>query len=66
MRKFADWWTRTFLVISKEKAKAKGLTFVGNIYGDEINYIGCRSVWRDKKGRRYRVVELADFEEDEI
>jgi hypothetical protein len=53
-----EWWIRTFKVISKEDAKKRGLSFVGNVYGDEINQLNCRSIWRDSKIRTYRVSEL--------
>jgi hypothetical protein len=56
--KMKEWWIRTFKVISKEDAEKRGLNFVGNIYGDEINHLNCRSIWRDSKMRRYRVTEL--------
>jgi hypothetical protein len=56
--KMKEWWIRTFKVISKEDAEKRGLSFVGNVYGDEINHLNCRSIWRDSKMRRYRVVEL--------
>ena len=55
--KMKEWWIRTFKVISKDEAEKRGLSFVGNVYGDEINYLNCRSIWRDSKMRRYRVVE---------
>jgi hypothetical protein len=28
------------------------------IDGDEINYLNCRSIWVDNKGREYRVHQL--------
>ena len=49
------WWTRTFKVISNQKAKELGLRHWRNIYGDEIKYIKCRSIWFDNKNRKYRV-----------
>lgn len=52
------WWIRWFCVIPTWKALAWDLTWKRNIYGDEINYINCRSIWVDKKGRSYRVEEL--------
>ena len=53
-----EWWIRTFKVIRKEDAEKRCLSFVGNVYGDEINRLNCRSIWRDSKMRRYRVAEL--------
>jgi len=49
------WWISNFKVITITKAKELGLTWGRNVYGDEINHINCRSIWLDKKGRRYRV-----------
>ena len=54
-----EWYIRTFKVISKIEAEKRGLDFVGNVYGDEINRLNCRSIWRDSRMRRYRVTELA-------
>lgn len=53
-----EWYIRTFCVIDTDQAKEKELTFVRNIYGDEINHLNCRSIWKDSKGRTYRVSEL--------
>ena len=55
------WWIRNFKIIEIERAKELGLTFAGNVYGDEINYLNCRSIWSDSKGRRYRVRQLGDY-----
>lgn len=55
------WWISTFLVIDIEKAKKLNLRFYGNIYGDEINRLNCRSIWLDDTGRRYRVDSLSDY-----
>jgi len=52
------WWIRNFLIISKEEAILLGLRHLGNIYGDEINIKGCRSIWTDCKLRQYSVLEL--------
>lgn len=37
------------------------LTHVRNIYGDEINHLNCRSLWKDEKGRLYKVKQLLPF-----
>lgn len=52
------WYLRTFKVITIEKAKELKLEHKENIYGDEINMLGCRSIWKDSKRRTYRVHEL--------
>lgn len=46
------------IAISQEQANKWGLEFDINIYGDQINYWNCRSLWRDKKRNIYRVREL--------
>jgi hypothetical protein len=53
-----QWYARNFQVISLDKAVAWKLSHVRNIYGDEINQLGCRSLWKDSKGRLYRVKTL--------
>lgn len=58
MKEIRNWWLRTFKVISTDVAIKVGLQPYDNIYGDLSNYLNCRSIWIDKKGRRYRVYEL--------
>lgn len=55
MKKF---FIRIFTIISIEKAYEYNLTFVTNVYGDEINIINCRSLWIDGNGRYYRIKQL--------
>lgn len=55
---FKYWFTRTFKVISEDKAVEMGLSFSHNIHGDSINHLNCRSIWKDKAGRDYRVETL--------
>jgi hypothetical protein len=56
--RFSLWWIRTFKVISNQRAKELGLEWYRNVYGYEINNINCRSIWLDKRGRKYRVSHL--------
>ena len=56
-----EWYLRVFCILDIRDAEKKGLRFYGNVYGDEINRLNCRSVWLDSKGRRYRVKQLGDF-----
>lgn len=58
IKRIIDWYIRTLMVISKEKAVRKGLFFRCNIYGDLINKFNCRSFYVDDKKRVYRVNEL--------
>jgi hypothetical protein len=51
-------YCRNFKVISIAQAKEWNLIFVRNVYGDDIHYYGCRSIWADIKGREYRVSHL--------
>jgi hypothetical protein len=52
------WWIRTFRVISNQRAKDLGLIHWRNVWGDEIRWINCRSLWIDNKNRQYRVSHL--------
>lgn len=60
MSKIKLWWLRTFCVITTEKAKSLGLSPKYNIYGDYINKLNCRSIWKDNKDKEYRVHELVE------
>jgi len=53
-----NWFLRTFRIISEKKANELNLTHVENIHGDGINCLNCRSIWKDDKGRAYRVSTL--------
>ena len=53
-----DKYRQLFVSIDIEEAKKRGFTFARNIYGDEINYINCRSIWVDQKARAWRVEQL--------
>lgn len=55
---FYLFWIRNFKVISNKKAKEINLKWYRNVFGDEINHLNCRSIWIDRKGRRYRVKYL--------
>jgi hypothetical protein len=55
MKGIKMWYARCFKVISREQAIEWRLTYQRGIFGDEINYLNCRSIWTDKKGRIYRV-----------
>lgn len=58
MKAIKMFYIRLFKVITNEKAIEYGLTHFQNIYGDGINYLNCRSIWKDSKGRKYRVSSL--------
>lgn len=58
MKCFKQWYARWFKVIGQKQAEEWNLTFFYNVYGDPINSMNCRSVWRDSKNRYYRVCEL--------
>lgn len=60
MKKIKLWWIRIFVVLTREEAKSLGLTPYINIYGDQINLRGCRSIWIDDRQRTYRVGSLSD------
>lgn len=58
MKNIKLWFKRKFGVFTYKDIKQLNLTFVCNIYGDYINIINCRSIWEDKKGRKYRCHSL--------
>lgn len=49
------WWARWFTVITVQTAARWELKHWRSLFGDEINARGCRAIYRDKKGRYYRV-----------
>ena len=53
-----DKYRQLFVSIDIEEAKGRGFKFVRNVYGDEINYLDCRSIWVDKKNRAWCVDQL--------
>ena len=53
-----DKYRQLFVSIDIEEAKERGFKFVGNVYGDEINHLNCRSIWVDKKNRAWCVEQL--------
>lgn len=57
-----NWFLRVFCVVDLQYAREKGLIFVKNVYGDGINHLNCRSIWKDAKGRKYRISELYEKE----
>jgi hypothetical protein len=58
MNKLRWWYIRNFKILDNIHAYKCGLTPVRNIYGQEINYTGYRSEWKDEKGRIYAVANL--------
>lgn len=61
--KIKEWYIRIFKVISIKDAEERNLIFRGNVYGDGIIILNCRSIWVNKKGQSYRVSELSDFKD---
>lgn len=53
-----DKYGQLFVKIDIEEAKERGFSFVGNVWGDGINKLNCRSIWRDSKNRLWRVKQL--------
>ncbi|MCK9575717.1 MAG: hypothetical protein WC979_02300 [Candidatus Pacearchaeota archaeon] len=41
-----------------DAAEKWGLSFHRNIYGDEINHLNCRSLWKDSYGNFHKCKEL--------
>ena len=55
MKQLKMWFARNFQVISLDTARTWYLTWIRNIYGDEVNRLGYESIFEDDKGRIYRV-----------
>jgi hypothetical protein len=55
MKELKLFYYRNFKVLTKAQALEFDLDFRYNLYGDEINLWNCRSIWKDHKGRIYRV-----------
>jgi len=54
-----NYWLRSFKKIKTVKeAQDMGLTHLTNVHGDAINYVNCRSYWKDKYGNSYRCSEF--------
>jgi len=51
------WYLASFKTITTEQALELDLEFHRNVYGDEINFLWCRSIWTDGK-YYFRVWEL--------
>lgn len=56
------WFKKEFGILTIEECKNLNLSFCHNIYGDEINHINCRSIWRGEKGKSYRCHSLCNDE----
>lgn len=52
------WYARNFKILTTEQAKSLGLTWYANVHGSSINFLNCRSLWKDYRGRQYRISEL--------
>lgn len=61
IKKFKFWYKKEFGILSIEECQKFGLEFCHNIYGDNINHLNCRSIWRDKTGKSYRCESLFDI-----
>jgi len=64
IKKIKLWYYRYFKIITLKQCYDFNLYFDSNIYGDEINYLNCRSVWEDSKGRLYRCEKLFETNYD--
>lgn len=50
--------SRFIMLQTTKQAERKGLYFIGNCHGEEIEFTGCRSIWRDEFGFSYKCKEL--------
>jgi hypothetical protein len=60
MKRLIFWFKRHFGILTLEECNSLNLRFSENIYGDEINHLNCRSIWRDEKGKSYRCESLEE------
>lgn len=60
-RSILFWFKKEFGVLTIEECLSLGLEFSHNIYGDSINLMNCRSVWRNSKGKSYRCDSLYEM-----
>jgi hypothetical protein len=58
INKIKFWYKKEFGILSVDECEKLGLEFCHNIYSDSINIYGCRSIWRDKKGKSYKCESL--------
>lgn len=54
------WFKKEFGILTLEECKELNLEFSHNIYGDNINHLNCRSIWRNEKGKSYRCESLEE------
>lgn len=52
------WYYRNFIIIDFNKTIELNLQFCFNIYGDLINRLNCRSIYKDNKNRYYTVKQI--------
>jgi hypothetical protein len=58
MKRLKMWFKKEFGVLTLDECLKSGLVFCHNIYGDNINHLGCRIIWRDDKSKSYRCDSL--------
>jgi len=44
-----DKYRQLFVKIDIEEVKKRDFSFVGNVWGDGVNRLNCRSIWRDSE-----------------
>lgn len=60
-------WMRSFLKIkSVKQAQEMNPNWLMNIHGDQINTLGCRSLWYDKYLNDYRCDECLNINQPRI
>ena len=55
------WYKRNFCTLNLKECELFNLTFYFNVYGDHINVLDCRSIWKDSKGKIYKCEELYNY-----
>ena len=60
INKIKFWFKKEFGILTIEECKKLNLTHCHNIYGDSINKLDCRSIWRNEKGKSFRCESIFD------
>jgi hypothetical protein len=60
IKKIKMWIKKEFGVLTIQECIDLNLEFCHNIYGDAINKLNCRSIWRDSNGKSYRCNSLVN------
>lgn len=60
IKRIYKWYIRLFTTISIKDAEDFGLVHVENVYGDNINALRCRSIWKDNNDKLWYVDQIKE------